>query len=58
LLESKEKKVISSVYALLSNTGSHPYMADNDEARLLRHLSLTLSQFVMLRLQGSVRNNS
>lgn len=55
LLETKEKKVIASVYGLLSNTGSHPYMADNDEARLLRHLALTLSQFVMLRLQGRLK---
>jgi hypothetical protein len=57
LLESKEKKVLGSVYSLLSNTGSHPYMADNDEARLLRHLALTLSQFVMLRLQGRLNNS-
>jgi hypothetical protein len=27
-------------------------MAESDQARLLRHLALTLSQFVMLRLQG------
>ncbi len=52
LLETKEKKAIASVYGLLSNTGSHPYIADNDQARLLRHLSLTFSQFVLLRLEG------
>lgn len=53
LLESKEKEALSSVYALLSETGSHPYMAASDQARLLRHLALTLSQFVLLRLKGS-----
>lgn len=54
LIETKEKKAIAEVYGLLSHTGSHPYMAQNDQARLLRHLALTLSQFVMLRLQGSL----
>lgn len=54
LLETKEKEVVASVYGLLSETGGHPYMARNDQARLLRHLSLTLTQFAMLRLQGSL----
>jgi len=53
LLEAKEKQALSSVYGLLSNTGGHPYMAQNEQARLLRHMALTFSQFVMLRLQGS-----
>lgn len=52
LLETKEKEAIAKVYGLLSNTGGHPYMASNDQARLLRHLALTLSQFAMLRFQG------
>lgn len=52
LLETKEKEALSSVYGLLSNTGSHPYIAQNEQARLLRHLALTFAQFVMLRLQG------
>lgn len=52
LLEKKEKEVIASVYGLLSQTGGHPYMAQNDQARLLRHLSLTFSQFAMLRYRG------
>jgi hypothetical protein len=54
LIESKEKEAISSTYSLLSHTGGHPYMAKNDQARLLRHLSLTFSQFVMLRLKGKI----
>lgn len=57
MLESKEKKAISSVYQLLSSTGGHPYMANNDQARLLRHLSLTFSQFVMLRLEGKFNSS-
>lgn len=58
LLETKEKEVIAKVYGLLSHTGGHPYMAQNDQARLLRHLSLTLSQFVMLRLQGKMSSST
>ncbi len=54
LVERKEKATIAQVYGLLSETGGHPYMARNDQARLLRHLALTFSQFVMLRLQGSL----
>lgn len=52
LLESKEKQALSSVYGLLSETGGHPYMAQSEQARLLRHLALTLAQFALLRLQG------
>jgi hypothetical protein len=54
LLETKEKEAVSSVYGLLSHAGGHPYMAQNDQARLLRHLALTFSQFVMLRFKGSL----
>ena len=55
LLEKKEKETIAKVYSLLSQTGGHPYMAENDQARLLRHLSLTLCQFVLLRYRGYMR---
>jgi len=55
LLESKEKEALASVYGLLSSTGGHPYIAHNEQARLLRHLALTFAQFVMLRYQGSIR---
>jgi hypothetical protein len=46
------KEALAKVYGLLSHTGGHPYMAQNDQARLLRHLALTFSQFAMLRLRG------
>lgn len=58
LLESKEKEAISKVYGLLSHTGGHPYMAERDQARLLRNLSLTLSQFVLLRLEGAIKGSA
>lgn len=54
LLDAKEHETITSVYGLLSQTGGHPYMAGSEQARLLRHLSLTFSQFVMLRLRGAL----
>jgi hypothetical protein len=56
LLESKEKDALAKVYGLLSHTGGHPYMAQADQARLLRHLALTFSQFAMLRLQGKLKS--
>lgn len=52
LLEKKEKEALDKIYGLLSHTGSHPYMAEKDQARLLRQLSLTFSQFVLLRYEG------
>ncbi len=53
LLERKEKEAISAIYGLLSETGGHPYMARSEQARLLRHLALTVSEFVLLRLKGA-----
>jgi hypothetical protein len=55
LLEDYETECLSKVYGLLSHTGSHPYMADKDQARLMRHLALTFSQFVLLRTEGAVQ---
>jgi len=55
ILERKEKEAIASVYGLLSDTGAHPYIAERDQARLMRHLALTFSQFVLLRLEGVLR---
>jgi hypothetical protein len=58
LLDKKEKEAIAKIYGLLSDTGSHPYMASNDQARLLRQLALTLSQFVMLRFEGYLKKQT
>lgn len=54
LVEPREKQAIDRVYALLSHTGSHPYIAERDQARLMRHLALTFSQFALLRLRGFI----
>jgi hypothetical protein len=56
ILEKKEKEALSSIYGLLSDTGGHPYIAGRDQARLMRHLSLTFCQFVLLRLDGFIRS--
>ena len=55
ILDKKEKETISKVYSLLSELGGHPYIADRDQARLMRHLALTFSQFVLLRLDGKLK---
>ena len=52
LLSEKEKQAFDDIYSLLSETGAHPYIAAREQARLMRHLALTLSQFVLLRLRG------
>jgi len=54
LFEPKEKEAISKVYGLMSDTGSHPYIAQKDQARLMRYLALTFAQFALLRLQGAL----
>ena len=58
LLESKEKTAVAAVYGLLSQTGGHPYMAQSEQARLLRHLALTFSQFVLLRFKGNLGSSA
>lgn len=55
LLDKKEKEAVQHIYGLLSNTGGHPYVAERDQARLMRHLALTFSQFVLLRLAGALK---
>lgn len=54
LFERKERESLDKVYGLLSETGAHPYMAESDQARLLRQLSLTLAQFALLRLVSAL----
>ena len=57
LIEKIENETISQVYRLLSHTGAHPYMAQRDQARLMMHLALTFSQFILLRLDGALKSN-
>ena len=55
LLEKKEREAVDKIYGLLSHTAGHPYMAEKDQARLLRQLCLTVTQFIMLRLEGTMK---
>lgn len=57
LIEKIEKETIFQVYKLLSHTGAHPYMAQRDQARLMRHLALTFSQFILLKLESALQSN-
>jgi hypothetical protein len=58
LLELKERDAIDKIYGLLSHTGAHPYMAEQDQARLLRQMGLVITQFVLLRLQGALKGEA
>ena len=55
LVEPKEKEAIATIYGLLSETGGHPYVAQKDQARLMRYLALTFAQFALLRLRGALQ---
>src|SRR5690349_15052609 len=55
VVEQKEREALDKIYGLLSHTGAHPYMAEGDQARLLRQLSLTLGQFALLRLSSALK---
>ncbi|MCH7725793.1 MAG: hypothetical protein IH991_04830 [Planctomycetes bacterium] len=58
LLERQEMAALKETYGFLSHTGSHPYIAAKDQARLLRQLALLYSQFVLLRFKGTIVNAS
>jgi hypothetical protein len=57
IVTTAEREALDKAYGVLSVTGGHPYIAEKDQARLMRHLSLTFSQFVLLRYQGYLTNN-
>jgi hypothetical protein len=57
LIDKSEQEALSKIYGLLSNTGSHPNIPEKDQARLMRHLSLTFSQYMLLQWQGYLKNN-
>lgn len=56
LIERKEKELVEKLYGLLSETGAHPYMAESDQARLLRQFAMTMSQFFLLRLSDALKS--
>jgi hypothetical protein len=56
-IDTTEREALAKIYGLISNTGSHPNMAHKDQARLMRNLALTFSQYILLQWHGYVRNN-
>jgi hypothetical protein len=51
LFSHEEIMAVKEVYGLMSETGSHPYIARKDQARLTLNLALTIGQFALLKLQ-------
>jgi hypothetical protein len=52
IIDASEKDGLKTTYALLSSTGGHPYIARQDQARLMRHLALTFCQLILIRYEG------
>ena len=57
LMSDQEIGAIKELHALLSETGSHPYIAPKDVAIMARSLSLIMSQFALLRFEGWLEAN-
>jgi len=49
--DEREKQAIDKTYGFLSDRGSHPNIAAEHEARLMRNLALAFSQYILLRFQ-------
>jgi hypothetical protein len=54
LLVRKETEAIQHTYGLLSDTGGHPNLSIQEQARLMRNLALAMSQYVLLRVGKSL----
>ncbi len=54
-IDSKIKEAISKIYGLISEKGSHPNLSERNEARLMRHLNLTFSQYILLTFETYIR---
>jgi len=52
LLSQEEFDVVRETYSFLSAAGGHPYIANNDQARMLRQVALIYAECVLLRLKG------
>jgi hypothetical protein len=50
-LEAKERDGVYSIYQFLSETGGHPNIAKEEEARLLLNGVMLVSQYIMLRFE-------
>jgi len=41
----------------MNNTEGHLYMAEHFQTRPMRHLALTFSQFILLKLESALQSN-
>lgn len=57
LIDKAEQEALWKCYGLISRTGSHPNIAEREQARLMRHLALTFSQYMLLQWEGYLKNN-
>src|ERR1700730_14577955 len=57
LIDKSEQDALWKIYGLISNTGSHPNIAEKDQARLMRYLSLAFCEYVLLQWEGYLKNN-
>lgn len=57
LIDEKEQRVLINVSDLLSDKGGHAYVAEKEEARLLRIMALTLAQFILNRYSNMVNTD-
>lgn len=53
LITEKDKEGLNAVYKLLSEQGVHPYLAQKDQARLMRHQARMCAQFILSKLQAA-----
>ncbi len=49
-LTTDEVMTVAKIYRLISNTGGHPNLSQNDEARFARQLALIVAQYMLIRL--------
>ncbi len=55
LLTEDEKKAAAANYGMFSGVGNHPYIAQNDQARMGRQIALIMAEFVMLRTREALK---
>jgi hypothetical protein len=58
LLEVKEHEALGTNYGLLSEVGNHPYIAQREQARMLRQIALILTEFVLVRTEGALKTRA
>jgi hypothetical protein len=58
LLTEHERKAAAANYGMFSGVGNHPYIAQNDQARMGRQIALILAEFVLLRTAAALNEKA